>query len=95
MFYQIFLSPQVNQIVIISNKHGMAALTKMSGSGHPTTQSEKSPDLAVGWLAFSLYTWSAILNPHRYMPKLLFDGSQNYIPKLGNEMGKIPLRYIF
>ena len=26
MFYQIFLSPQVKQIVIISNKHGICEL---------------------------------------------------------------------
>ena len=65
----------------------------MSGSGHPTDSPLKVKKVRIwksGGRRFA--TWSAILNPHRYMPKLFFDGSQDYIRKLGNEMRKIPLR---
>ena len=43
------------------------------------------------WVVGIFTAWSTILNPHWYMPNFFFDGSQSYIPDLGNKMGKIPL----
>ena len=64
----------------------------MSGSGQLTDSPFKVWIWCGGQVVGIFATWSAILNPHWYMPKNFFDASQNYIPKLQNEMGKIPLQ---
>ena len=52
----------------------------------------KKSGFAYGGRVVGIFTaWSTILNPHWYMPNFFFDGSQSYIPDLGNKMGKIPL----
>ena len=58
--------------------------------GQLTTQREKSPDLGVGCRHFCFLVRHFQSSPVH--AKNFFNGSRNYIPKLANEIGKIPLQ---